>query len=503
METENQFQELITQLEEIKSQISDENILNLLSKMFEFKQETNDDDFYMDRFEDIALKIKNSGKYFNDESKRECLLKFLESFSENIKPLKTLLEPLMQKPEEPDGEATPITAVNFIADYHSIFQKLSYAGVSLGEQESFLLTNSLRNLAGLLQNGQISFFGKIYGTEKDYYIAQAAEIDPPAEDNSDPDMEKRKEDGVNRDVFFVTNDLSEPWVELPDVKPSQIIASRQIRYTFTGDLKRQIYSNPHFNGQEQHYLRCQIARIYHGTKLVPSLNHYTIEDPENPFKMFVPNEKPKPFKHDDLLDMKNWIHYPPSILKQGRVSHFINVPEDAPDPEEYTKKEKEKDPFEKRIKPIVEDITIKSNSLTNVKIPAWKLSQVYEDKVYVNPYIKLLDETQPDFDPTEQKDNKGDYGIICVKSLIWPGAYNFYFGKESYFFYFGNGLKFIDTYNEGTFNYKAFPKLPVDLDDLPDEPEPTIPPKEPGEEGEEGEKNEDGEKGDEDKKEDE
>ena len=117
METENQFQELITQLEEIKSQISDENILNLLSKMFEFKQETNDDDFYMDRFEDIALKIKNSGKYFNDESKRECLLKFLESFSENIKPLKTLLEPLMQKPEEPDGEATPITAVNFIANH--------------------------------------------------------------------------------------------------------------------------------------------------------------------------------------------------------------------------------------------------------------------------------------------------------------------------------------------------------------------------------------------------
>ena len=174
-----------------------------------------------------------------------------------------------------------------------------------------------------------------------------------------------------------------------------------------------------------------------------------------------------------------------------------------PDPEEFRKKEMEKDPFEKRIKPITEDITIKSNSLTNVKIPSWKLSQVYEDKIYINPYIKLLDEKAPDFDPAEQKDNKCDYTIICVKSLIWPGAYNFYFGKESYFFYFGNGLKFIDTYNEGTFNYKAFPKLPVDLDDLPDEPEPTIPPKEPGEEGEEGEKNDDGEKGDEDKKEDE
>ena len=75
-----------------------------------------------------------------------------------------------------------------------------------------------------------------------------------------------------------------------------------------------------------------------------------------------------------------------------------------------------------------------------------KLSQVYEDKIYINPYIKLLEET-PDFD---QKDNKADYGIICVKSLIWPGAYNFYFGKENYFFYFSNGFKFIDTDKEGT-----------------------------------------------------
>ena len=74
-------------------------------------------------------------------------------------------------------------------------------------------------------------------------------------------MEQRKNDGVNRDVYYVTNNLSEPWVELPDVKPSQIIASRKIRYIFTGNLKRPIYSNPQFNGQEQHYLICQIARI--------------------------------------------------------------------------------------------------------------------------------------------------------------------------------------------------------------------------------------------------
>ena len=72
------------------------------------------------------------------------------------------------------------------------------------------------------------------------------------------------------------------------------------------------------------------------------------------------------------------------------------------------------------MKSIVKYKFIDSSSLTNVKIIPWKLSQVYEDKIYINPYIKLLEET-PDFEPDfDQKDNKVDYGIICVKSLIWP-----------------------------------------------------------------------------------
>ena len=29
-------------------------------------------------------------------------------------------------------------------------------------------------------------------------------------------MEKRKEDEINKNVFYVTNDLSDKWVELPD-----------------------------------------------------------------------------------------------------------------------------------------------------------------------------------------------------------------------------------------------------------------------------------------------
>ena len=61
-------------------------------------------------------------------------------------------------------------------------------------------------------------------------------------------MEKRKVDGIRQYVYFVTNDLSSEWIELPDIKPSQLIGSKLIRYNFTGDLERQIYTNPYFKG---------------------------------------------------------------------------------------------------------------------------------------------------------------------------------------------------------------------------------------------------------------
>ena len=490
METENtdSYKEISDTLSQIKCpQHPDKNLSDLLSKLLDTKLELNNDRLYLDQFEDISLRIKTSGHYLDENSEREKLFKYLKDYSSNVQARKELLETPKNKAEEGgegEAEATPITQVNFVEDYYSLFEKLSWCGISLSPKESFLLVNSLRNLSAKLQMGMFTFFGKIYGTEKDYYIAQGADIDPKEDANYDNDMEKRKEDGINQFVYYVTNDLTADWVELPDIKPSQLIGSRLIRYNFTGDLERQIYTNPYFKGQEKHYLRCQISRIYHGTKLVPSLNHYNIEDPENPFKNLIPTEKPKQFKHEDFLNLKNWIHFPPSILKQGRVSHFLEPPEDA-DPEEFKKKEIEKDPYEKRIKPISEDqIIMGASNFSEIKISPWKLTQYFEDEIYTNPYIKLLDEKAPDFDPAEQKDNKADYSIICVKSLRWPGAYNFYINKTPYFFYFGFGLKFEDVPHKGTFVYKKFPDLPKDLDDLDDQPEPTIPPKEPGEDEE-------------------
>jgi len=449
-----------------------------LKKLYLSSCDINDTEKFYDLLEDISLRVRLTGKYEKNENEKNVDNNFVETLMKAYNMEKDIIipKPPAQPTEEGGGEAAaeqPIQTVNFIPDYYELFQKFSHCGLTLPKKELILLQKSLYKLAATLPNGNISFFGKIFGTEKDYYIVEATEIDAPEGFNYDADMEKRKEDGINRNVFFVTNSLYEnKWTELPDIKPSQIKQSRLIKYIFTGNLENKIYSNPTFDGVEKHYLRCIIARIYHGTKLVPNINHYVIEDPENPYKQLTPAEKLKPFTYNELINNKNWIHYPPSILNNGRVSHIIEDPPEGIEPEDWRKKKIAEDPFEKRMKSISED---KQLFITGKKsVIPWKISVGYDDNiVYINPYIKLLDETQPDFDPNEQKDNKVFYNMVFIRSLRWPGAVNIYNNKENYFFYFGNGLKYLD-YEEDTYVYNEFPTIPEDPEEKEAQAEPHV-----------------------------
>ena len=60
---------------------------------------------------------------------------------------------------------------------------------------------------------------------------------------------------------------------------------------------------------------------------------------------------------------------------------------------------------------------------------------------------------------------------MTVKSLRWPGAINAYVNGETYFFYFGNGMKTEDN-NNTDFSYQKFPKIPDDIPDKVDQEEP-------------------------------
>lgn len=66
----------------------------------------------------------------------------------------------------------------------------------------------------------LRFFGKFYGTEKDYYVAEGtaeAEPDPDnPEEEKGPSFEPRGQ-GVNTFAYWVTDNSLNDWKILPDL----------------------------------------------------------------------------------------------------------------------------------------------------------------------------------------------------------------------------------------------------------------------------------------------
>jgi len=71
---------------------------------------------------------------------------------------------------------------------------------------------------------RIRFAGKVLGTRKDYWLVSGVLIEP-AENNQDVIIEKRGA-GVNQLVFWVTDNLLNDWIQLPDCQPQHIQAAR-------------------------------------------------------------------------------------------------------------------------------------------------------------------------------------------------------------------------------------------------------------------------------------
>ena len=98
----------------------------------------------------------------------------------------------------------------------------------------------------------LGFVGKIYGTEKDYWIVNGrlGSNEEPAEKGVEP-----RGEGVNQFVFWVTDNLLNDWIQLPDCRPEHIVVARQVKQIFTGDLNAAVDTNPKFPGKERHLLR--------------------------------------------------------------------------------------------------------------------------------------------------------------------------------------------------------------------------------------------------------
>lgn len=97
----------------------------------------------------------------------------------------------------------------------------------------------------------IRLWGKIIGSEKDYYIAEGQADGVEEAGELSPDTEP-KGVGANKWNFYACTDLTGDWVELPVITPTQLKVSRKIKYVFSGDLNKTVLTNPLFPGKESY-----------------------------------------------------------------------------------------------------------------------------------------------------------------------------------------------------------------------------------------------------------
>lgn len=97
---------------------------------------------------------------------------------------------------------------------------LAWAGIDFGEDNNLRLQKSIKRLAIMSGAESLRFAGKIFGTQKDYWIAMG-KLPVAEEDSKDASSEPRGK-GVNESVFWVTDNLLNDWLQLPDCRPIHI-----------------------------------------------------------------------------------------------------------------------------------------------------------------------------------------------------------------------------------------------------------------------------------------
>ena len=170
-------EEVIELLKSIKSDDKNKNLYDHLQELFDTKLVIQNDEMFLDLFEDVSYRIRNQGFYFPPNDKQESQKKYLEHFRKANEAKKGLLKPLVKK----DGDdEIPVTQVNFVPDYYSIFSNLEWCGISISDKESYLLTNALRVFLSERTDrniSQVTFWGKIFGKDKDYYVIYTPPLD--------------------------------------------------------------------------------------------------------------------------------------------------------------------------------------------------------------------------------------------------------------------------------------------------------------------------------------
>jgi radial spoke head protein 4A len=190
------------------------------------------------------------------------------------------------------------------------------------------------------------------------------EAEPEAEEEGAEPVDKEAPGvGVTKFCYYVAANAFDTWKKLPDVSPAEIDMSRKIKVLLTGNLERDIITNPFFFGKEKNYLRAQIARISHSTTLLPA-GQWKLDE-ENA-REIVAEEGPEEGElmqaaTNAMANPSMWQHGNQNILLNCKTQHpEVEEPEGAEnfDPELAQKMVEAADPYEPRLKSITEDCKV-------------------------------------------------------------------------------------------------------------------------------------------------
>lgn len=78
-----------------------------------------------------------------------------------------------------------------------------------------------------------------------------------------------------------------------------------VKRTLTGNLNGEVITTPPFPGKERHFLRAQLARIFHATALSPKGLYEMTEEEGEKADVKVTEDFPFP-SSTDLVDPVNW-----------------------------------------------------------------------------------------------------------------------------------------------------------------------------------------------------
>lgn len=358
------------------------------------------------------------------------------------------------------------------------------AGIGLNREEVIRVWLAMKSLNDTSAFQHIRFWGKIFGTEQNYYVAEVEYREGDEEEEEEEEAEEAQEDevvekevdedgeeeeveeddtpkpdfkppptvpkeenktGANKKTYFVCNDPGKPWVKLPAVQPNQITVARQIKKFLTGRLDAPVVSYPPFPGNESNYLRAQIARISAGTHISP-LGFYQFDEEEEEEEEgegrdnFVENVDFEGIPVRELAEpgLSNWVHHVQHILPQGRCSWWNPVQKNEDDFEDEDEEEEREEPDEPEpevgpplLTPLAEDDEV-------ANMPAWT--------------------------PALSSNLIPQFAIAVMHSNLWPGSHAFAYEKKFENIYVGYGHKYKSE------NYSPPPPPPIQ-EEFPSGPE--------------------------------